>query len=76
MLFYAGEIATVLLYPLLGSMHSFRKFILYWPFLRLTHVMSYWLTLITNTITWAGIKYRISFNGDVAHIERPGDVAG
>jgi hypothetical protein len=73
--FYLGEIAVVLLYPLLGSMHSLRKFILLWPLLRFIHVASYGLTLLTNTITWAGIRYRLNFNGDVATIERPGDTA-
>jgi hypothetical protein len=38
-------------------------------------VACYGLTLITNTITWAGIKYKLSFNGDVATIKRPGDGA-
>ena len=75
LLFYAGELLTVTLYPLLGSMHSFRKFVLCWPFLRLTHGASYGLTAFTNTITWAGIRYRLAFNGDVTDITRP-SVAG
>jgi ceramide glucosyltransferase len=73
LLFYAGELLTVALYPLLGSMHSFRKFVLYWPFLRLTHGASFGLTAFTRTITWAGIRYRLAFNGDVTSINRPGD---
>ena len=71
LLFYAGELLTVALYPLLGSMYSFRKFMLFWPFLRLTHGASYSLTAFTNTITWAGIRYRLAFNGDVTAITRP-----
>ncbi len=73
LLFYAGELLTVALYPFLGSMHSFRKFLLYWPFLRFMHGARYGLTAFTNTITWAGIKYRLAFNGDVTSIQRPGD---
>lgn len=73
LLFYAGELLTVALYPLLGSMHSFRKFVLCWPFLRLTHGASFGLTAFTRTITWAGIRYRLAFNGDVTSIKRPGD---
>ena len=73
LLYYIGELLTVALYPLLGSMRSFRKFVLFWPFLRLTHGASYGLTAFTNTITWAGIRYRLAFNGDVTDIRRPGD---
>lgn len=72
-LFYIGELITIALYPFLGSTYSRGKFIFYWPFLRLTHGVSYCLTALTNTITWAGIKYQLAFNGDVARIERPGD---
>lgn len=75
LVFYIGELITVLLYPLLGTVHSFKKFILFWPFLRLTHVASFVLTMLTNTITWAGIKYTLTFNGDVSRIERPGNVS-
>jgi glycosyltransferase involved in cell wall biosynthesis len=70
LLFYIGEILTALLYPLLGKMPRFSKFLFLWPFLRITHVISYYRTLFTNKIIWAGIKYQISFNGDVADIER------
>ncbi|MBN1307160.1 MAG: glycosyltransferase family 2 protein [Chitinispirillaceae bacterium] len=72
-LFYIGELITIALYPLLGSTYRPGKFIVYWPFLRLTHGISYCLTALTNTITWAGIRYRLAYNGDVARIERPGD---
>ena len=72
-LFYLGELLTIMLYPLLGSTYSKGKFMLYWPFLRLTHGISYCLTALTNTITWAGIRYQLAFNGDVKRIERPGD---
>jgi hypothetical protein len=72
-LFYLGELLTITLYPLLGSTYARGKFMLYWPFLRLTHGISYCLTALTNTITWAGIRYQLAFNGDVARIERPGD---
>jgi hypothetical protein len=71
LLFYVGELLTISLYPILGSMKSFHKFVLLWPFLRLTHGVSYVLTIITNTITWAGIKYRLDGKGDVTSIQRP-----
>jgi hypothetical protein len=71
LMFYAGELLTIALYPLLGSMYSFKKFMLFWPFLRLTHGASFGMTAFTNTITWAGIRYRLAFNGDVTDIHRP-----
>lgn len=74
LVFYLGELLTVSLYPLMGSMYSLGKFILFWPFLRLTQFASFALTMITNTITWAGIKYQLAFNGNVCRIERPEDV--
>ncbi len=72
-LFYAGELVTISLYPFLGSMYSMKKLFLFWPFLRFTQAISYFLTLMTNTITWAGIRYRLAFNGDVTCIERPAE---
>jgi cellulose synthase/poly-beta-1,6-N-acetylglucosamine synthase-like glycosyltransferase len=75
LLFYIGELFTVLFYPLLGKMYSFPKFILFWPILRFTHIISYALTFTTNTIIWAGIKYKLTFSGDVAEIDRLKDSA-
>ena len=71
--FYIGELATISLYPLLGSMPRFYRFLFFQPFLRITHLASYFSTLKTNTITWAGVKYRLKFFGDVTKVERPGD---
>ena len=71
LVFYIGELLTVMLYPLLGKMHKFPKFLILFPFLRLTHTISYFLTFLTNTITWAGIKYKINFRGEVAEVRRP-----
>lgn len=75
LVFYFGELITVSLYPLLGSMYSIKKFFFFWPFLRFTQGASFFLTLLTNKITWAGIKYQLAFNGDVSRIERPGNVS-
>lgn len=69
--FYIGELITVSLYVLLGTMHRFPKFLVLQPFLRITQGISYFKTFLTNTITWAGIKYNVNFHGEVVHIERP-----
>jgi len=73
LIFYIGEILTVMLYPFLGKMHRMPKFIALFPMMRFTHVLSYFRTFLTNTITWAGIKYTINFSGEVAKIERPAE---
>jgi hypothetical protein len=69
--FYVGELITVSLYPLLGSMPRFHRFLLLQPIIRATQAVSYFGTFATNTITWAGVKYRLKFFGDVTRVERP-----
>lgn len=71
LVFYIGELLTACLYPLLGEMGSFPKFLVLQPIMRFSHIISYVKTFLTNTITWAGIKYRINFSGEVAEVERP-----
>jgi cellulose synthase/poly-beta-1,6-N-acetylglucosamine synthase-like glycosyltransferase len=70
LVFYIGELMTILLYPMLGAMPKFHKFVFYSPFIRLTHVISYFMTFLNNTIIWSGIKYYITFRGDVTKVER------
>ena len=68
--FILGHTAIALLYPALGKMPYFGRFLLLQPYLRMTHVVSYFKTWMTKTITWAGIKYQLSFNGDVKSLRR------
>ena len=72
LVFYIGELLTVCLYPLLGSMPRFHKFLVLQPVMRLMQIWSYLRTFGTNTITWAGIKYHMKFSGEVGKVERPG----
>ncbi|KMQ51310.1 glycosyl transferase, group 2 [Chitinispirillum alkaliphilum] len=69
-IFYAGQALTALLYPLMGKTPPKLKFLLFQPFLRFTHALSYFRTIITNTIIWAGIEYKVSSNGDVESLQR------
>jgi cellulose synthase/poly-beta-1,6-N-acetylglucosamine synthase-like glycosyltransferase len=69
--FIAGHTLVAMLYPLLGKMPYFGRFLLIQPVLRMTHVIAYLKTWFTHTITWAGIKYQLSSNGDVKKLERP-----
>jgi ceramide glucosyltransferase len=71
LVFYLGELITVSLYPLLGPMPRFHRFLLLQPFIRLTQAASFMGTCTTNTITWSGVRYRLKFFGDVKSVERP-----
>ncbi|MDR0330540.1 MAG: glycosyltransferase [Chitinispirillales bacterium] len=70
--FILGHTAVALLYPALGKMPFFGRFLLLQPFLRLAQMVSYFKTWATKTITWAGIKYRLKRNGDVERLTRGG----
>ncbi len=70
LLFYVGELLTVSLYPLMGPMPKFHRFLVLQPFLRALQVVSYFRTWATNTITWSGVRYRLKFFGDVSKVER------
>jgi len=39
--------------------------------MRMTHGISYFKTVFSNVITWAGVRYYLTFSGDVARVERP-----
>jgi len=68
--FILGHTVVALLYPMMGKMPFFGRFLLLQPYLRLTQMVSYLRTWTTRTITWAGIKYQLSFNGDVKELKR------
>jgi len=68
--FILGHTLTAFLYPAIGKMPYYGRFLLLQPFLRFTQVVSYFRTWCTRTITWAGIKYRLAFNGDVKSLRR------
>ncbi len=70
LLFIAGELLTVMLYPLMGSIPRFGRFLAVQPFLRATHAVSYFRTYFTNVITWAGVRYHLDRNGVVTRVER------
>lgn len=72
--FVVGHTVVALLYPLLGKMPFFGRFLLLQPFMRMTHVIAYLKTWLTRTIIWAGIRYRLAGNGDVKKLERPQQV--
>ncbi|MCL2218568.1 MAG: glycosyltransferase family 2 protein [Chitinispirillia bacterium] len=68
--FIVGHTLTAFLYPMLGKMPYYGRFLLLQPFLRVMQMVSYMKTWCTATITWAGIKYRLSSNGDVKSMKR------
>ena len=70
LVYYIGELIAVSFYPLLGSVPRFHRFLLFWPLMRCAQAQSYFNTLKTNTVTWAGVRYRLKFFGDVKKVER------
>jgi len=69
-IFFVGEMITALLYPLLGSIPQFYKFLILLPFMRSTHIISSLRTVFTNKVVWSGVKYHMSFSGKVSRVER------
>jgi cellulose synthase/poly-beta-1,6-N-acetylglucosamine synthase-like glycosyltransferase len=72
LIFIVGELLTVSLYPLLGSMPKFHKFLVLQPFMRSTHIISSLRTVYTNKVVWSGVKYHLTFSGKVSRVERLG----
>jgi cellulose synthase/poly-beta-1,6-N-acetylglucosamine synthase-like glycosyltransferase len=70
LVFLVGELLTVLLYPLLGQMPHFGRFLLLQPFMRATHAVSFLRTMFTNVITWSGVRYYVGRQGVVTRVER------
>lgn len=65
-----GVMATTLMYPFLGRLPSFGKFVMLQPVSLLTILHGILKTVITNTILWSGISYRLDFRGKVLHVKR------
>jgi len=72
LIFILGHTAVAMLYPALGKMPFFGRFLLFQPILRAAQMISYFKTWTTRTITWAGIRYKLDFHGDVREIKRGG----
>ena len=67
---YLGELCALLLYPLIGPMPRLYTLLLDMPIVRATHIVSYFKTLFSHSITWAGVRYYLKFSGDVSRVER------
>jgi cellulose synthase/poly-beta-1,6-N-acetylglucosamine synthase-like glycosyltransferase len=70
LIFFIGELITVSLYPLLGAMPKFPKFLILQPYMRTTHIISSLRTVYTNKVIWSGVKYHLTFSGTVSRVER------
>jgi ceramide glucosyltransferase len=69
-LFFAGEAATAMLYPLLGDVPRPMRFAAMQPFMRTAHAVSLLRTVFTNRITWSGVRYHLDRRGTVRRVER------
>ena len=70
LIFFGGEMLAALFYTSLGPIRRLPRFVLLTPILRLGHLVSYFRTIGTRTITWSGIRYTFDKRGRVIHIER------
>jgi cellulose synthase/poly-beta-1,6-N-acetylglucosamine synthase-like glycosyltransferase len=70
-LFFAGIAVVTLLFPLLGSNPTYAKFVIVHPFSAFAMIIGVIRTAFTNTITWAGVKYKLTVTGKVASVNRP-----
>jgi Glycosyltransferases, probably involved in cell wall biogenesis len=70
LIFYAGGLFIVPLFPVLGPLPGLYKMFFIEPLLRFTIVISLFKTAVTNKIIWSGIKYHLTFSGTVAKVER------
>jgi cellulose synthase/poly-beta-1,6-N-acetylglucosamine synthase-like glycosyltransferase len=70
LLFVAGGLVTTLLYPMLGTNPTFIRFLLLQPFALFSMLLSVAKTPFTNTITWSGVRYKLTLSGRVKHVDR------
>ncbi len=70
-LFFAGVTVVTLLFPFLGGNPTYKKFLIVHPFSAFAMIISVLRTAFTNTITWAGVKYKLTLAGKVASVDRP-----
>jgi ceramide glucosyltransferase len=68
---WLGKLASDMLYPFLGTMPRLGAFVMYQPLALWIFLFSCFRTAFTNTITWSGYRYKISFTtGKVTGVER------
>ena len=70
LIFYAGGLFIMPLFPVLGPLPGFLKMFFLEPLLRFTILISLFRTALTNKIVWSGITYHLTFSGIVAKVER------
>jgi cellulose synthase/poly-beta-1,6-N-acetylglucosamine synthase-like glycosyltransferase len=68
---WLGKLASDMLYPFLGTMPRFGAFVLFQPVALWIFLLSCFRTAFTNTVTWSGYRYKLSFRtGKVTAVER------
>ncbi len=68
---WLGKLASDMLYPFLGTMPRLGAFVMFQPVALWIFLLSCFRTAFTNTVTWSGYKYKLSFRtGKVTGVER------
>lgn len=70
LIFLAGSFTASLLYPLLGPVPHFFRFMLLQPISLVGVCLAVLKTLFTNTVLWSSFKYKLNFKGEVVSVER------
>jgi len=71
LMLWLGKFASDLMYPMLGTMPRFGTFVVLHPVTLWIFLLSCMRTAFTNTVTWSGYKYKVSFaTGKVTNVER------
>lgn len=68
--FFGGEMVSALLYATLGPLPRLLVFSLLAPVLRFGHIVGFYKTVGTRTITWSGVRYTFDGSGKVVRVER------
>jgi cellulose synthase/poly-beta-1,6-N-acetylglucosamine synthase-like glycosyltransferase len=71
LVFTAGVFLHVLFYPFIESNPRFLGFVAYVPFSLFSVLVGALRTIFTNTITWGDVRYKLTFRGTVASVQRP-----
>jgi hypothetical protein len=65
-----GEMVNTALFALLGPIEGKWRLLLWSPLLRTVPILGLARTLLTSTISWSGVRYRLGRAGTVASVDR------
>ncbi len=70
LLFIGADMISSLLYRFFGPIKGYALYPFLQPFFRIGQLISFGKTLFARSILWSGIRYTLTFSGDVSKVER------